>query len=334
MTSPAASPPSRQRLLGFLASNIVALPQRDRSTAIERSQATMDEQDSDAGAVLPAPERPPLKAPQILVLGRDRLRTAYHWTSEVAQNVEAVAYVQFDHPTAGVVDAYAKFYDLGGRGMVNEVTGYLLARAYGLPVPGCAFIAMVPLDSLPTPLEGVAAIAKQSGNDCYPAFCTQDVSSTGVQPLIDTEALRAELLRWKPLTECVAFDEHSANADRHCRNLVRRALRDFVLIDHGRLAWRFNEPRWTAPTLDPLGEYDNRLSHFLWDHEPESRIASAVMASANAHSQKLPETIEELRHWWDALVPDERDARAWETFIVERLANAEALVRKRYGLLT
>lgn len=130
---------------------------------------------------------------QIAVLAADALRDAYNWTSGQQGNVEAVAYASFSHPSAGVIDAYAKFYHPESRGMVNEITGWLLGKACGLPVPSVAFVALVPLDRLPKPLEGIAMLAEQTGHTTFPAFCTQDSNPYGVPPIADTQSLIDEI---------------------------------------------------------------------------------------------------------------------------------------------
>lgn len=270
---------------------------------------------------------------KIAVLAADRMVTTYEWTSTTESNVEAVIHAAFDHPRAGRVDAYAKFYRADGRGMVNEVTGWLLARAYGLPVPENAFIAFVPLAALPKPLVGIAALASEHGHDQLPAFCTQS-AAIGVRPILETAALIEEIKRWSHVYECVAFDERSANADRHVKNLVRRGLRDFVAIDHGRLAWRDTQPEWSASALDPLADYANRLSEIIWGARPDDKDSSAVMAAACQLDKDMPAIQSELAYWWSIMISNEDDRAAWASFVYARLEHVEYLLRKRFGLLT
>lgn len=270
----------------------------------------------------------------IAVLAADAFRSAYQWTSTAEQNVEAVVYASFSHPSAGVIDAYAKFYHPESRGMVNEITGWILAKACGLPVPSTAFIAMIPLQRLPQPLEGVARLAAANGRDVFPAFCTIDANPYGVPPIVDTQSLIDEIKRWRDLHGCVAFDEQSANADRHCKNLVRNGLRDFVLIDHGRLAWRIDAPNWGASIASsPLDQYANRLSAILWPNDPPKNDVSAIMLQGQNHREKTIRAWAELEKWVSILVPDVNDQDAWTSFLKTRSENFEALVSKRYNLL-
>lgn len=271
---------------------------------------------------------------EIAVLGPSHHTTSYEWTRSAARNVEAVAHVAFDHPQAGPIEAYAKFYPANGRGLVNEITAWLLARAAGLPVPDQAFIALVELDKLPQPLEGFPLHAFTLGDRVLPAFCTRNAKPTGVQPIVNNEALLDELRRWKHMHACVAFDERAANTDRHLGNLVRTALREFVLIDHGRLAWSAATPEWSASTLDALASYPNRLASIVWGDPVDDRDSSATLAACTALAGPAASTQAELEHWWAHLVPDEDDRVAWKAFLASRLEHVEYLLRKRFALLT
>lgn len=271
---------------------------------------------------------------QISVLGTSSFATAYDWTSSKDGNVEPVIHAAFAHPAVGLVDAFAKFYPSDSRAMVNEITGWLLGKAAGLPVPDRAFIALVPLDKLPQPLEGVTAMATAQGRAHFPAFCTTSAAPTAVTPVVETTGLLDEMRRWEHVHACVAFDERIANADRHPLNLVRRGLRDFVLIDHGRLAWRTDRPEWCASSLaDPLAEYDNRLTGFLWGLLPDLLTANAIIAAAAKLRDGLAAVRDELHYWWSVLVQDEGDRAAWGEFLSRRLAAVEQLLAGRFCLL-
>lgn len=272
---------------------------------------------------------------KVSVLNPQCFVTAYEWTSGQQGNLEAVIHGAFEHPQAGRIDAFAKFYRTDGRGLVNEITGWLLAQAHGLPVPEHAFIALVPLDKLPIPLEGVVALARDQGWAHFPAFATSSAAPVAVQPVIETTALLDELRRWPHLHSCVAVDERMANTDRHARNLVRRGLRDFVAIDHGRLAWTPLQPEWTAATVaDSAALFDNRLSTIAWGPTPDAKAGSAVLASAAVLTRPDQALAAELAFWWATLVPDAHDRTTWEGFIMGRLEHVEYLLRKRFSLLT
>lgn len=295
-----------------------ALPQQGRQERISPM--------SDA-----APTACPMK---VQVLGPQCFAAAYEWTSGQQGNVEAVIHGAFEHPQAGRIDAFAKFYRADGRGLVNEITGWLLAQAHGLPVPAHAFIALVPLDKLPAPLEGVAALAQAHGRPHFPAFATSSAAPVAVQPVIETTALVDEIRRWPHLPNCVAVDERIANTDRHARNLVRRGLRDFVAIDHGRLAWTPLQPEWTAATVaDSAAPFDNRLSAIAWGPNPDAKAGSSVLARAATLARPDEGLAAELAFWWSTLVPDVHDRTAWQDFIMGRLDHVEYLLRNRFSLL-
>lgn len=272
---------------------------------------------------------------KVLVLGEDCFAAAYEWTSGQKGNVEAVIHAAFEHPRGGRIDGFAKFYRQDGRGMVNEITGWLLAQAHGLPVPEHAFIALIPLDKLPVPMEGIAALAHAHGRTHFPAFVTSSAAPVAIQPVAETASLLDEIRKWAHLPSCVAIDERMANTDRHARNLVRRGLRDFVAIDHGRLAWTQQHPEWTAATVaDSTAAFDNRLSFIAWGPNPDVKTGSAVLARAGDLERPDQALTDELAFWWETLVPDPDDRMAWSGFMDGRLEHVEYLLRKRFSLLT
>jgi hypothetical protein len=225
--------------------------------------------------------------------------------------------------------------------MANEIAGYLVAQACDLPRAEFAFVAGVPLARLaeggPTWMRVRVASAKEHGeNIVYPAFCTKAVEG-GKGALVSLggrskNQLRQDLLKWSDLPRVLAFDDAVANVDRHNNNLLRLGKHKYVLIDHGRLVHSLGN--WSIEDLDSGALYEHCLLSFLY---PDGEIPERIKSAALMEAQRLlvaPKKIRtELQYWLGKLLtPDE--ARAFEAFLCDRMANIEQLLRKRYNLLS
>lgn len=262
------------------------------------------------------------------------LLAAYDWTNNTAQNVEAVMFGRFNLPAHGPIDAYAKFYNPNERGLINEITAWLLALDAGLPVPRVAFMALLPLDALPKPLFGIPFIAHQSNQTHLLAFCTINESPLGIQPQLSTKTLCDELKGWKELSTCLAFDEFVGNADRHLGNFVRKNKQDYIAIDHGRLAWELTTPAWCSQTLIADKLYENRLFNILWGYDRSSISAPKALISSKGITKSITQsTIDEIAHWGSFFVSDDDDREAWLNFITQRKIKVEGLMQQRLGTL-
>lgn len=266
------------------------------------------------------------------------------WADEIAGHAECVHVAQIHHPTWGGVKAFVKMYpddEYGRKGMANEIAGYLVAEACDLPRSDFAFVAGIPLERLadggPTWIRVRTQDAKERGERVtYPAFCTKAVDG-GLSALValgqrDSNLLRQDLLKWRDLPRALAFDDGIANADRHNNNLLRLGKHKYVLIDHGRLVHSLGN--WSIEDLDAAALYEHRLLSFLYpDGAIPEKTGSAVLLEGQ-HLLVAPAKIRtELQHWLQRLLmPDE--ARAFDMFLCDRIANIEQLLRKRYNLLS
>lgn len=271
---------------------------------------------------------------KIEVVNQNCLLASYHWTNVHEDNAEAVMLGQFNLPQEGIIDAYAKFYHPESRGLINEITAWLLAQDVGLPVPKKAFLGYLPISSLPKPLIGVPFIADQHSVTHLLAFCTTDEAPLGIQPLAPLKDFCSELKGWSKFSECLVFDECTANADRHVGNFVRRGHQDFIAIDHGRLAWELHAPNWCQDTLSPVKLYENRLFDIMWKMDKSSINAPKAITSSHQLRQKITsQTLHEIQYWCDNLILTPADSNAWIGFISARQQGIETLMQQRIGLL-
>ena len=100
-------------------------------------------------------------------------------------------------------EAYVKLYPETNHGLVNEITGHLLAAGLGLRVPERAAVIFVPKRSVPD----LPAWAQALPGHSIPGWCTLDMTAPSLHFLLSTEAHRRLGLRPFLLEELRQTDE-------------------------------------------------------------------------------------------------------------------------------
>jgi len=228
-----------------------------------------------------------------------------------------------------------KFYPPDSRGIVNEVTGWLMADALKLPQPQAAYLIHVPLSSLAQPLPDWMRQIKRDKAQHYWAFASARIDAQNAAKAFPKrpDKMIGDILRWESLFGAVALDEHIANTDRHLNNLLRLGKGQYALIDNGRLAVENTEKDWQIERLDPNRNFRNTLSERCWQDKPDRATASAVIAEGVRHPDALGTVRDELEAWWRDLIFDDADRDAFRSFITERAALLSELLSTRYHLL-
>jgi hypothetical protein len=276
--------------------------------------------------------------------------TSYGWTNDTEASACPVLHCQFDLPSTGTVDAYAKVIDVttqqGVIMCLNEISGWLLARAGGLPVAESAFLAYIRTDELPAFAYGTLPAEQAGGVRLF--FCTQAISRAQATGLVRTEALIAEQTQWPHMHGTLALDEYTGNSDRHTGNMVRKSAGEFVLIDHGRLLFRnpaepgapkAHDPCWEVSELTNLLEhaFKNILHHNIYLYGNISSAAARTDAfkkcaeSALEQAQNMRSVFFEIAYWCSKLSPGA--SAQWLEFLNERMSRINDLLSKRFGLL-
>lgn len=219
------------------------------------------------------------------------------------------------------------------RGMVNEITGWLIAHALGLPQPSRAFVVKVPMAELEKPRQPWVAELKKAAVH-YWAFATLKLpaESAALQfnNAADLPLLVEDIRRWDSLPGAVALDEHIANTDRHLNNLLRLGKASYALIDNGRLAVEGGITNWRAAELDPNNLFTNQLSCHL---EKDMNMTSGTVRAAAVHKDAMDKVRAELEDWWRRLLPDSTERTAFDTFLTARAADLSILLSRRFHLL-
>lgn len=272
----------------------------------------------------------------------NQFKTPYRWVNTEEGNYCPVLHCQFTLDEGEAVDCYAKLMDLrepaGQIDCINEITGWLIAQACGLPVAPRAFIAAIRASDVPT----CRAVRERtsSPDEALYYFCTEAISRSQARGIVADEDLVTEQRDWPHCHATIALDEWLGNADRHVHNLVRKAAKDFVLIDHGQLLRRSDTgPWWTPEELPSLGStiFRNKLHHNVYVYgsiTERSRVYDGYQLSTTSTAEQghnMRKVLHEIAYWCRAIAPGH--SAAWLSHLVRRTRNAETLLSKRFGQL-
>lgn len=260
------------------------------------------------------------------------------WVSKRDGHAGCVHVAEVQHPTKGRIEVCVKMFSNDGRGhrgLINEVTGWLLASLLGVKQPGVAMVINVPLKKL-KPFGGPSIGAIPKGTEVWPGFCTERLNAKGAAVEFDnclTPSLKAEIAQWSHLLHTIALDEFIGNADRHANNLLRLGPKDFAAIDHDRLACAVpGERDWTLETLESARQFDNQLFRKIGvAAKPQHALLTALPLTYQ--SLNLREHMGELAFWGEVLLKDEADRSAWLAFVEHRAWILHDLLCKRLGML-
>lgn len=274
----------------------------------------------------------------VRVISAEQWRGFLSWNTE-SGNLEPVAdAIVFDPIEQKDVTVCVKFYPADGgksRGMVNEITGWLITHALRLPQPQRAYLVKVPLKELALPLPAwLKSVRKVSTH--YWAFASAKLPAESAAIRMadsDLPLLVEDVKRWSYLPSAVALDEHIANTDRHLNNLLRLGKGSYALIDNGRLAVEFGVKDWQGSDLVSTKQFSNVLSMNCFKDRPPPEVASAAMKSGSSHVDALIAVREELEDWWRRLIRDDAERAAFDAFITKRAHELSTLLSTRYGLL-
>jgi len=284
----------------------------------------------------------------IQLLAPNDYRNFKCWVTDV-DSVNPVFVSSFKHPAERKpIDMYAKIYSLRGtdRSIFNEILGYLMAHALGLPQPRYACIALVPTVKLRQDI--VDGVLSSNLNDevfqydVFPVFCTSkiDKSKTPFQynDLGEGEgkakAVALELAKWTDMGKAVAVDNTIANIDRHLENLVRTGVNKYHLIDNGILV---NGNGWQSSDLQPNESFTNRLLKFseeVMTPAQTAKIRGNAITACDDHADALNKISDELRYWISNLYTHtQSDYNNFMDFIDYRVNNAHGLLTSRLQLV-
>lgn len=285
-------------------------------------------------------------AMRVELLKPESFVTAYDWTHDQQGNATPVLHARFTTDD-GEFDAYAKPFEWGSREqstiMLNEVTGWLLAKASGLPCAERAFFIQLPRARLPA-YPGTAPLPPPDSHGFMLCFATQAVGNTAVRGLHNTQLLATEQSEWPHNDHTIAFDEGAGNPDRHVYNLVRRAPRDYVLIDHGyllRILGAAYPTHWAPGALEGMATqaFHNVLHRNTYTVMGRNSPAACMegcnrgLQFASTLRTALQCSMFEISFWCSRLLPG--TSARWLHFLHTRMEQEPMaeLLHQRFGLI-
>lgn len=224
--------------------------------------------------------------------------------------------------------AYVKrFRESEQIGLLNEITGYILARHSQLPVPlRAGLIKLNPEAFKDSSLFGEWAFVISEVSGLTPgSYYNRDA-------LAECKSLMNLVASWSKVSDTIAFDDWIANEDRNLGNLVVAGRDNIFLIDHSNIPFVLN---WTAQMLDPNRESKNALALNLWALESTPLPVKAKISSASqSHSLSFSLALKDLDYWWNIFLQnDQRRLRALNDFLQLRAQNSQTRISNNFGLL-
>lgn len=228
--------------------------------------------------------------------------------------------------------------DGASRGLLNEVSGYILGRALGAPMAEYAFVCMVPLNRLKNPppnQKWISTLLKGNKNADYPAFCTSKMSGGDAvieQCNVGSKVFAEDLRQWPGLQLATRFDQHITNTDRHLGNLRRISKHNYRLLDHGRLVTENGD--WNSSDLAYLEKCKNpdQLLDKAWPYGCPAEKINEILLHLGYHGIALSIALPQLRWWWARLASPE-DAVGFERYLVGRAKELKAMYQSAYNQL-
>lgn len=194
-------------------------------------------------------------------------------------------------------------------GVVNELTGYLIAKACSLPVPQRAGIVQLSQDLV----DDLAIRNCSEGVYPYAFAVSESPGSTpnsmyeGMPETLAAIATREILKGWRGLSPLVAFDDWAANQDRNLGNFLIDRKGEIFIIDHSNMPV---DICWTPEGLDPDGNYRNILVEIMTYGGQIPIEEGFVIRAAERHPEVYNVVKEELMTWWQALLGWDPSRRA------------------------
>lgn len=191
---------------------------------------------------------------------------------------------------------YYKVFSLArsDKGIFNELFGYYLAKACGLPVPEFTFLCACPRTKLLGPLR---CLQDRSPGDPYVAgIASLDANPHHVKQIVgDGPLLQADLLNWRHIATVAVFDELLCNIDRTRFNLIRIGEHEYAIIDHELI---LGGTSWTAEGLEVMLLNPSPANHLaeLIASADDELVKRRMILTANdliSRVQLIPDIIEQ-----------------------------------------
>lgn len=202
--------------------------------------------------------------------------------------------------------AYVKAFPTNSKALANEVAGWLLCRALGIPCPPRAYLCLVPIRKLRKLFPDRRWPGRD--DDAHPCFATEDMHNAPVTLISETDSLawRAQVQQWPHLPAAIALCHWLHNIDSNPGNLLHIPPNDFALIDHADI---FGGQKWDHRSIKQLGHLHNKLLYLSYGNLPPPPVITEIEASAKKHAHAWQSVKDAIIEWWqDLLKNKEMDA--------------------------
>lgn len=226
---------------------------------------------------------------------------------------------------------YVKIYPkTENRGLINEITGFLLAHANGLPQPQKAAVIQLPIEIIPPEELNKFDVIENT----ILGWATEECGITPNTYLKVNDVIKynqsLEMLKsWTFFPRLLAFDDWVANQDRNTGNITIKGNKDFHLIDHGNVPVSEN---WNIDDLIVDKHYNNKLLDGLYEKNYPLPLSSSMINESKEHCHAFEHIKNELNKWWQVLL-DEDSYQNIMNFINIRSQRSPSRIQARTGLV-
>ncbi|WP_322528952.1 hypothetical protein R5R73_04755 [Salinicola sp. LHM] len=194
------------------------------------------------------------------------------------------------------------------REVINEVVGYLLARACGFRVPDHAGVILLERHQIPAAvLNHVDSISPTPQHDAFVCWFSEDTGHKDLVALHSASVANGELeerlhariaqdlVSRKELPALISFDEWTLNSDRNAGNVLGSASTYITPIDHGRI---FCSPIWKHNELKAMCRWviENQMIHWANRGKPGWSQDKRNMSARLVAYQKFVEAFTQTGH--------------------------------------
>lgn len=213
-------------------------------------------------------------------------------------------------------------------GILNEITGYIIAKGCELPIAQHA--GLIKLS--PQVFNGNISETEE--------WCFIVSSVPGELPatlyhadmISECQTMMNLVAAWSKVSDTIAFDDWTANEDRHLGNILVAGKDKIYLIDHSNLPITLN---WQAKHLNPAYQSSNILAKNLWGLQATPLpVKSKITLASQKHKDVFARTKDELYYWWDILLGnDMARLNALKTFLEVRAHSGCQRISSNFNLL-
>lgn len=234
-----------------------------------------------------------------------------------------------DGPSQVFIKAFPSKFE--ATGLANEIAGYLLACAAGLPVASSACLLLLRTEQLNSVHpDHIASLQNDTGLSLV--WATRALPGPPLRILhpINEPEFQKRLKKWPLLPSVLAFDDLVANEDRTNDNLVAISNGEFALVDHADIAGGISR---LGQFPDPHSSSKNQLLSSVYGTVVPHSVSSGMLLAAESHVAIFGAAKPEIEYWFKLLFNDQTDAQSMLAFLSARAQLSASRVRTQQGLL-